>query len=460
MKDFNWKDFALICLVFVIALSVRSYHHSHLESEITTYYLGSDSAEYYHGALNLLHHRTFSIAKPTNLPPKPDAIRAPGYPIFLVPFIYVHKSLDKIWLNVISFQAFLGSLIAIMSFILARSVLNRVWAIIAGFLTALSPHLIASEIFLVTETLYTFFLVLANLLFCLFLEKRKFSTLFFLGIALGISILIRPIGILLGLFFVAILIMDNESGKFLSANIVAKRILIFSLGFFLSIGPFFIRNYIVLGQTFPESNRGWESIVDGSYINFTNKDLAFYGVPYRDDPENNLMKNDKKYFFKTMRDRIVSQPIPYLKWYLVDKILSSWEWDIAVNSGWGNVYIYRLKMHGFYEYKILSYIYNFSKLLHKPLVWLCFLTFPFLMLYYCKNKILPKQYVNLLPLLATVVYFNLLMIVIFPLPRYTLPLRPFCYILAITNIALLINYFSPNIPVLANRIPLKGKSKS
>lgn len=441
MKSFDWKDYALICLIFIIAFSVRYYHHSHLKEDILSYNLRSDSAEYYNGALNLLWHGTFSVSKPSNLPPQPDASRSPVYPIFLVPFIYLYQSLDNIWLNIIDFQALIGSFIAIISFVIARAVLTRPWALIVGLLTAFSPHLIASELFITTETLYTFVLILVNLLLYFSWKKRKITLIFISGLIVGISMLTRPVGLLLGPLFAVIFMIDHKKGELLSPKFWVTPVLIFYFGIILTFSPFLIRNYFSVGKFFPENKRGWESIVDGTYINFTYKN-AFDGFPYKEDYENNRMKNDKNYFLKIMKDRFVSQPLPYLKWYLIGKIKSSWQWDISPNGSW-DVYIYKLQKHGFYNYKILAFIYNFMKMLHRPLVWICFLTFPYLLFYYYKKKNIPDTYIKLLPPLIIIIYFNVLMIFVFSLPRYTIPLRPYCYLLAITNICSLVNYSFP-----------------
>ena len=91
------------------------------------------------------------------------------------------------------------------------------------------------------------------------------------------------------------------------------------------------------------------------------------------------------------------------------------------------------------------------KYLHKPLVFICFLTLPYLLFFYYRKNKLPYIYIKLLPPLITLIYFNFIMILTFPLPRYTIPLRPYCYILAITNIAVFINYFSA---VIADDMPV------
>jgi hypothetical protein len=443
MRLVSLKDIALVFLLLIIALSIRYYHHNHLKAVVLDYTpLYSDTAEYYNSALNLYYFGTFSTSKPSyRIPAQPDASRSPGYSIFLLPFIHYYKSLEQVWVHVIDFQAILGALIAVISFIIARLNLKRFWAFIVGLLAALSPHLIANEVFLLSETLYTFILIVANLFMCIsWLSGRKFLA-FASGLMVGISMLIRPIGILIGVFFAIIFLFNKENGRIMLPRYWLKPVLVFYLGITISFIAFPLRNYITLGDFYPENNRGWESIVDGSYINFTHKNPVHYGNPYNDDPENSRMKKDKTYFFQIMKERFVSRPFAYLKWYLVGKTSSSWEWDIAPNGGW-DVYTYKLYKHGFKDNIILLYIYNLMKYVHKPLVFICFLTFPYLLFFYYMKSKLPYIYIKLLPPLITLIYFNFIMVLMFPLPRYTIPLRPYCYILAINNIAVFINYFS------------------
>lgn len=47
----------------------------------------ADATDYYSYALNLKYHHTYSRAKLFDNAPLPDALRAPGYPAFLVPLV-------------------------------------------------------------------------------------------------------------------------------------------------------------------------------------------------------------------------------------------------------------------------------------------------------------------------------------------------------------------------------------
>jgi hypothetical protein len=79
------------------------------------------------------------------------------------------------------------------------------------------------------------------------LSGRKFLA-FASGLMVGISMLIRPIGILIGVFFAIIFLFNKENGRIMLPRYWLKPVLVFYLGITISFIAFPLRNYITLGD--------------------------------------------------------------------------------------------------------------------------------------------------------------------------------------------------------------------
>lgn len=92
-----------------------------------------------------------------------------------------------------------------------------------------------------TETLFTFLLVLAFLFFVSFIKNQKHTHLIFSAIFLGLSILCRPMAVYLPFIFAAIIF---------TVRLKTKASLLFLFLTYLIISPWVIRNYNTFGSPF------------------------------------------------------------------------------------------------------------------------------------------------------------------------------------------------------------------
>ncbi|NLI34712.1 MAG: hypothetical protein GX422_18310 [Deltaproteobacteria bacterium] len=147
----KWTPLLILLCIFLLGLSLRLF--SAAETRVDTP-IRADARDYYLYAYNLRHHHVYSKdAGPLKSPdatPAPDAVRQPGYPLFLTPFVDSLPSNEILGRIVIS-QALLSTLTLILSFFLYRSFLPVSLALGASLLTAISPHLIAANSYLLTE---------------------------------------------------------------------------------------------------------------------------------------------------------------------------------------------------------------------------------------------------------------------------------------------------------------------
>jgi hypothetical protein len=196
------KAWIIISLLIIIVLSgavlrLQSLIHTRIVEPV----IRADARDYILYAYNLRNFGVYSRSDAGLISPRedaiasgpaPDAVRTPGYPIFLSLFVgheITGKTVDAILLA----QAILGILTILLIFDLCRRFLPVPLALIAALLTALSPHLVTATIYLLTETVFCFLIVLSLWLFARAVERPRFIGFLLAGIFLGMAALTRPV---------------------------------------------------------------------------------------------------------------------------------------------------------------------------------------------------------------------------------------------------------------------------
>ena len=146
-------------------------------------------------AYNLRNKSTYSSQdfnlKDLTSPVKPDAVRTPGYSVFLALFVDGlpnHRILNRIILS----QVLLSIFAILLTFLLFQSILPPAWALAPTLLVALSPHLIVFNSYILTESLFCLMLVLLGYLIAFFAKRPSVYFSIIIGIVIGIASLIRP----------------------------------------------------------------------------------------------------------------------------------------------------------------------------------------------------------------------------------------------------------------------------
>lgn len=120
-------------------------------------------------------------------------------------------------------------------------------SIIAGGIFALDFPSIAMSNTLLTETLFTFLVVLS--IFCLvlfFKNDQNVQLLIVSAFLMGLAILCRPIAVFLSFFIIILFFFDSMTKKL---HILRRSVLIVVLSF-LVVSPWIIRNQIIFGSPF------------------------------------------------------------------------------------------------------------------------------------------------------------------------------------------------------------------
>jgi len=237
-----------------------------------------DAIGYHRLAVNLVSGHGFSLYP--SPPFIPDCFRTPAFPMLLA-LLYKIFGCSPLW------GILANDLLAAATALALYLILKNRWprgALIAGLLYAFNPLSLIYCQELMTETFFTFSLVLAIILLfrpaakfawkrrtgpkrppILLIEKeRAFGWLFALGggLCLGIAALTRPVGL-----YLPILILP----------FVGRRWPMAALGFLCAVSPWFIRNWAIYGFPF-FSTVGW---VNMAYYNAAAVVSAERGITLR-----------------------------------------------------------------------------------------------------------------------------------------------------------------------------------
>lgn len=406
----------LVFLIFVLGLYMRC------ESVAGTPVVDpirADASQYFMYGYNLRNLHIYSLdmaplakAK-TSVPP--DAVRSPGYPLFLA--LFLKAPLDDGVLPRITFcQAFVSALCVILVFIFAKIFLPVGWALAASFFTAVSPHLIVGNSYLLTEPLFSFFVILFVLL--IGIARRSFWIAGAAGLVLGFTALVRPgLHYFLPALVFLFLTTERQKGFRILCTVV--------LGFVLTFSPWLLRNLTVLGKP-SDGKLAIAFLHHGMYPNFTfENNPESFGFPYRFDPRSDEIAKSTGSALKEIGRRFSEEPLTYLQWYLIGKPVAFWSWNAV--QGMGDAFIYQVKDSPYFHDSLFQWTHLLVHILHWPFVCLAILSSVLVWLpgrpeWLSGEKLHAARAGSLLLL-----YYTAIHMVGAPFPRYSFPLRPELY---------------------------------
>jgi MFS family permease len=422
-KQISW--IALPVLISTLFLGSYLRYVSVLETTVI-FPLRLDSGNYCTYAYNLRHKHTYSLEignlKDLESPVAPDAYRFPGYPIFLTPFVDGLPTLNMIRKITIS-QAVISALTLVVAFLFFRSFLPFFCGVLASFLVAISPHLIAANSYILTETLFCLLIVVFGWLISLFAKRPSFYLGMFTGVVMGIASLVRPS---LQYFFIPmtfLLIFHYGWRKGARFSFLAI------LGFAIVFGPWIVRNMTTL-RIATDKKLMINFLHHGMYPNFIFDNLEeSFGFPYRYDPRSEEISKDLPSVLQEIARRFDQEPSKHTKWFLLGKPIAFWSWDIV--NGPGDVFPYPVIKSPYFNKAYFQWTHMFMYVVHWPLVVLCMfgciiVWFPHSMISLPEKSIFVLRFTSLL-----LIYYTLIHMVGAPFPRYSIPLHPFLYGMAL-----------------------------
>ncbi|MBV1888973.1 MAG: glycosyltransferase family 39 protein, partial [Proteobacteria bacterium] len=318
-----------ITILFAIAFGLRLYYINHTVVDTP---IRADARDYYSYAFNIQNHHMYSRTWPSDVTPKPDALRSPGYPLFISPLVSAPPTKAMVW-SITFWQALLDTLTVLLTYFLARQFFGIRLASFTALLTALSPHLISATSYVLTETLFSF-LMTASMLAITIAIKRNSNPIFLLsGILIALTSLTRPT---IQYFIAPLAVCLFIANGYLNLNKKSWVSLIF--GFLLISIPWVARNIDTLGVT-SDPALTINTLHHGIYPDFMfQSNPATKGIPYRYDPRSPEISASVHTATDEIIRRFTTEPLRHMKWYLVDKPITFFSWNIV--AGFGDVFIY------------------------------------------------------------------------------------------------------------------------
>ncbi len=231
----------MICVLGIIVVLSWS-GGDFLNTRNTLPVFGPDSEGYYQAAKNFLEHGHFSLS--TSEPLLPMSFRTPGYPFFVALIWYIFGNVQVL----IFIQLIISAISAVLIYRLARELLTDKLAMVVSVVAFLEPSVAYYSGLLLSETLFTFFLVFGVYIYVnIFLKDKTESQLLFLlvGLVLGVTTLVRPIAQFLPIVFMSwgfIWLIFNK--KFRSI----PYLLWVLIGFIVVLTPLLVRNHNVFNE--------------------------------------------------------------------------------------------------------------------------------------------------------------------------------------------------------------------
>lgn len=432
-KSFHIPRYVYVLLaILLVALDLR--FQSVINSEVDTP-VRADAREYVLYAHNLktygIYSRTDTFAAEGQTNPVPDAKRAPLYPLFISLFLDNPPTAANI-AAILRTQAVISTLTVLLVFWIARRFLPISLALAAMALTAISPHLVTMNIYLLSETLFCFFVVLAILLITSVANNARMTTPILAGLVLGAAALTHP----MMLYFVvplAIFLLYCWGW-----NVGWKKVTAVVLGFSLLYGGWIARNINTLGAP-GDNTLMLAALRVGVYDNMMyQNDPQSYGYPYRFDPRFEETSKNLPSVLAEIDNKFREAPVEQLRWYLLGKPFTLWSWSNI--EGPGDVFVYPVFST---PYRYLPQFKATHALMHSTHWSLVALMAGGIFIAWLPMRWsgLPKDTIFIVRTISILLlYHATVMMIGFPLPRYAIPLRPFLHIMSMLPVALAVGW--------------------
>jgi hypothetical protein len=419
-----------VVLVLILAFGLMLRVVAFAQSEVPQYPHG-DAAKYFTYAYNLKNFGVYGMGSlrvfPATTDPEavrsvvpPDAIVTPGLPVFLSLFLggeHTTGQRDAILLT----QVLLSGVTILLAFFAFLPV-GKTLALGVALLTAFTPHLVTMNLHFLTEPLFTFLMLL--FVFTLSRARTGSRAVYFLalGAILGLATLTRPW--IQGYLFVLVawfaLSSWQRDWKKLSLVIVGAALL---------LSPWLIRNEVTLGYPADPSLSG-KSILHGMYPNmmFEGKDET-RGYAYKYDPMAPQLEKSTAETISELRRRAAADPATYLRWYLGGKTRTVLTWGFM--AGADAIFVYPVGNSPYFRLPSFYLSSYYLEQVHGALMALALLGTLAVWLPRRFHAIDGSPLLFLRAVSLLVLYFLVMHSIGAPYPRYSVPMRPILYGLAL-----------------------------
>lgn len=328
-------DVRFLILMFAVVLFAFLIREYFVLVTVVNTPIRGDIREYVLYAWNLFHHGVFSMAAPQAAAPLPDAYRAPGYPWLLALCMFLRPNSDGWYSVALQMQVVLGTATVWFTLLIARYWLRQGWVLATGVLIAVWPHHVAATGALLSEVAFGCALMGALYCFARALDDRRPGFLFLSALVFGYAYLINP---LIALFPAALaFLVWREQGR--------KPAILFTAIFLIPALVLGLRNAQIdesrdghrpgrvavnfIQGSWPQYHQAWQMQSSGDAIAAaTMQEISREIVLLDEAPGEGV---------RTVANRFAKDPGYYAAWYLWEKPLLLWDWNIRI--GYGGAYV-------------------------------------------------------------------------------------------------------------------------
>jgi 4-amino-4-deoxy-L-arabinose transferase-like glycosyltransferase len=411
-----------VLLILLIGTSAAVLRASYNANTLILEPIRADAAYNLVYANNLIEDHVFS--KDVSPDPVPDSYWAPGYPFFLAIIIKVTDLLSVDTYNAILFcQLILGVGTVFLTYLVGASFLPRYWSILPASLVAISPHLVSTASYVLTETLFCFLLILSLYAMVRALTNDRTYDWILAGLCFALTYLVNPVSLFLAPLLAAVMVFYVRripDGK--SMRSLGYSTLILIVPMIIVAMAWSLRSTISVPADQPTaSKRLLTNLTIGLYPDFHEKWRSSILEPGKKIVLPGVGVDDSySAFFDELIANISRDPIGMLAWYWTGKPILLWDWDIR--TGFGDIYIYRVE-YSLYHTSIPAIVtYSLMNSLHNWILLGTLFGLVFLFSTGGKHTIVPAC------LYATLIYVSLVYVISQSEPRYSIPLRPELYL--------------------------------
>jgi hypothetical protein len=427
--------FGALFIIFAFGTTLR--YQAFARSVVPDYPHG-DAAKYFLYAYNLTNFGIYGYGELAVLPAdtdkavareaiEPDTQYTPGYPLYLSLFLggeYTKSQSDAARLG----QVLMSSLTILLAYA-AFAPFGRLYGLGVALLTAMSPHLINMNLYLLTETLFCFFLMAFVWVISRVKANSRLLLFLLMGLLLALATLTRP-------WIQAYLLVIVGYLFFSKLRFSVIQMLCVLVGAAIVITPWMVRNMNVIDD--PASpGQVVTSIHHGMYPDMMFEEQSdTLGYAYRADPKSPMLEKSMGVTLAEVLRRAEAEPYKYAKWYLVGKIKTVLSWKII--AGADAIFVYQVGGSPYFEvprFYLSAYymekthdILTLLALIGVLIVWL-----PRKLLQESKERIFFLRSMSLL-----ILYFLSVHMVLAPYPRYSIPMRPIIYAMALYPLVLVV----------------------
>lgn len=420
------QDLIVIALLLLLSWYLRSLYQT---ESTTNQPLRADAGRYARTAFNMHVHGAFSKEPPSREVPQSRTDLAPGYPLFLTLFLEPTDQ-DPGWYldldQVRAWQAIIGSAVVLLTYLLARQFLALGWAVVVGVLTCVSPHLIVISDHVLTESLFMLVMMSGFLLATFALRRAQLGFLFAASFLIALSAEVRYIALAMPLCLVPLVFMwpQVKEGAATRSRVAVFATILAAVGCVQLLHAGFqqrtLANAPDSDQSAPEHFRPrspWE------YLSRTVRPPSYYvaGESHISSQNPNPQQS-----LKRTEVNLSDAPLAYIRWNTYGRLIVNWHFDNAYN---GDVYLYPMLRKGFEEHPGLQIVHRTMRLLHWPLLALSLAGLILLAVQTWRGNLTLESQMAWLPALG-MGYFIAVLTLLAWLPRYSIPARPFVYLMA------------------------------